>query len=133
LIGNVDITVNHAGISPKPNKSICMHGEWAIAFAMTKTNILFAYPHQGRELLDYEMFIVGQFTAFIDISQHGHIILLDSAIHLHVAQSNDLLLECHDRFGDLITHHIIVRVSAATASQSGPTTKKSQPNPFDLD
>ena len=35
-IGDVDITVNHAGLGPKSNKSIHTHGEWAIAFAATK-------------------------------------------------------------------------------------------------
>src|SRR5882672_6575603 len=45
-IGDVDITINHAGIGSKTNKSICMHGEWAIAFAATKAAVLFTYPHQ---------------------------------------------------------------------------------------
>jgi len=57
-----------------------MHGEWAIAFAATKAAVLFTYPHQAREFSEYEKFIVGQFAAFIDISQHIRIILLDCTI-----------------------------------------------------
>jgi len=69
-ISDVDITLNHTGIGLKTNKSIKMHGEWAIAFAATKAAVLYAYPHRSREFSEYEKFIVGQFSAFVDPSQH---------------------------------------------------------------
>jgi len=77
--GQVDITLNHTRISSKMNKSIKMHGEWAITFADTKAAILYAYPHRSQEFSEYEKFVVGQFAAFIDPSQHQQIIL-DCAI-----------------------------------------------------
>jgi len=133
-IGNVDIMVNHAGISPKTSKSIHTHGEWAITFAVTKSAVLFAYPHRGREFSDYEKFIIGQFAAFVDVSQHIHIILLDRAICLRVARSNDLLsLDRHDKFGDLVTHHVRHWRQFCRHSPSGPMAKKSQPNPSNTD
>ena len=66
-IGNVDITINHTSSGPKTNKLIHSHSKWAIAFAATKAAVLFAYPHGARE---FGEFIVGQFAAFIDVSQH---------------------------------------------------------------
>jgi len=59
-----------------------MHGEWAIAFAATKAMVLFTYPHWTREYSEYEKFIMGQFTTFVDISQHIRLILLNHAIQL---------------------------------------------------
>ena len=53
---------------------------WEIAFAAAKATVLFTYPHKGREFADYERFIIGQFAAFIDPTQHVHVILLDKAI-----------------------------------------------------
>ena len=114
-IGDVDITVNHASTGPKTNKSIHTHGEWAIAFAATKAAVLFAYPHRAREFVEYEKFIVGQFGTFIDASQHLRIILLDRAVRLRVARSNDLSLDRFDRFGDLITHHVVIGTSTTAA------------------
>jgi len=131
-IGDVDIMVNHAGISPKTSKSIYTHGKWAITFVMTKSAVLFAYPHCGREFSDYEKFIIGQFATFVDVSQHIRIILLDRAICLRVAHSN-LSLDRHDKFGDLVTHHIVIGANSAATCQSGPTAKKSQPNPSNTD
>ena len=91
-------------------------------------------PCSSRTHTDPEKFqntrSVGQFTAFIDVSQHSHIIMLDCAIHLRVARSNDLSLDKHDRFGDLITHHVVIRVNTALGRQSGPSSKRSRPNPF---
>jgi len=60
------------------------------------------------EFSKYEKFIVGQFVAFFDVTQHTRIILLNRAIHLQVTQSNDLALDHFEKFGDLITHHIII-------------------------
>jgi len=109
------------------------HGKWAITFAATKVAVLFAYPHQAREFSKYKKFIVGQFTDFIDISQHPIIILLDHAIHLQVACSNDLALDHFEKFSDLITHHVIIGVILTMHWQSGPANKKSHPNPFNPD
>jgi len=69
-IGDVDIMLNHTGISSKTNKSIKMHGEWAIAFAATKAAVLYAYPHHSREFSEYEKYVMGQFAAFVNPSQH---------------------------------------------------------------
>jgi len=49
-----------------------------------------------------------KFVAFVNLTQHGHIILLDKVICLQVARSNNLSLTRYDRFSDLITHHVIV-------------------------
>ena len=67
-LGDFEFVVN-SGSDPKPNKT-CNHGEWAITFAATKAAFLFAYPHWTKELVEYEKFIVGQFAAILDMSQH---------------------------------------------------------------
>ena len=78
-LGNIKFVVN-GGSSTKPNKTIKNHGEWAIAFAATRATILFAYLHRSRELSEYERYIVGQFAAILDVTQHPHIIALNWAI-----------------------------------------------------
>jgi len=50
-IGDINITINDASTGLKTSKSICNHGEWAIAFAATKAAVLFAYPHHTREFV----------------------------------------------------------------------------------
>ena len=76
-IGDVYIMVNHTSSGLKRNKLICTHGEWAITFAATKAVVLFAYPHHAKEFSEYEKFIIGQFAAFVDVSQHSCITMLD--------------------------------------------------------
>jgi len=51
-----------------------------IAFTAAKAAVLFTYPHQSREFADYERFIIGQFSTFVDLTQHVHVTLLDKAI-----------------------------------------------------
>ena len=80
-LGDIEFVVN-GGANPKPNKAVCNHGEWAITFTITKAAILFAYPHHTREYIEYEKFIVGQFAAILNISQHAHVITLNHAIRL---------------------------------------------------
>ena len=90
-----------------------MHGKWAIDFSVTKVAMLITYSHHYREFLEYKKSIVSQFTTFIGLSQHSHIIILNCAICLHVAHLNDLFLDKYDQFGDLITHHVIIGVNTA--------------------
>jgi len=85
--------LNHTGISLKTNKSIKMHGEWAIALVATKAAVLYAYPHHSQEFSEYEKYVMGQFAAFVNPSQHQRIIHFNYAIHLCVACSNDLSLD----------------------------------------
>ena len=89
------------------------HGEWAIAFTATKDTVLFIYPHHTREYVKYKKFIVRQFAAILDISQHARVVTLDRAIRLRVSRSNDLSLDRIDRFTDLITHHIVYAQTAS--------------------
>ena len=102
-------------------------------FATIKAAVLFTYLHCMREFSEYEKFIMGQFVAFIDVSKHPKIILLDCAIRLKVVHSNDLALNHFKKFGDLITHHVIIGAILTVNWQSGPAHKKSHPNPFDPD
>jgi hypothetical protein len=83
------------------------HGEWAIAFSCTRKAVLFAYPHCAEELEEYEQYLIGQFAAFSDISQHYRILNLDRAIRLRVSQLNDILLISFLHFNDLVTHHLL--------------------------
>ena len=75
-------------------------------------------------------YLNGQFTVFGNTSLLFHVIDLNCAIRLWVASSNDINLTSYDQFGDLITHHVIIRVSS---SMSWPSIKKSRPNPFNPD
>jgi hypothetical protein len=106
-IGDIDITLYSGGSGSKPTKSVQTHGEWAIAFSRTRRAILFAYPHRADELEEYEWYVIGQFAAFSDVSQHYRILNLDRAIRLRVSQSNDLLLVSFSQFNNLVTHHLL--------------------------
>ena len=88
-LGDIKFVVN-SGSSTKPNKTVKNHGKWAIAFTVTRAAILFTYPHRSRELSKYKRYIVGQFTAILDVTQHPCIVALDWAIHLCTSRTNDL-------------------------------------------
>jgi hypothetical protein len=118
-IGDIDISLNLGGSNAKPSRSVQTHGEWVIAFAGLKGAVLFAYPHRASELGEYEQFIIGQFAAFSDVTQHFRILNLDRAICLCISQSNKLLLISFAQFNGLTTHHLL-SIVGASGSKSIP-------------
>ncbi|KAF8584364.1 hypothetical protein K439DRAFT_1346282, partial [Ramaria rubella] len=121
-VSDVEIILNMGGSGSSPTKIIRTHGEWIIAFSSLKDAVLFAYPHQARELEDYQCFIVRQFATLQDTALHARVINLNCAIRLRVARSNVYLLTSFNRFNDLITQHILTP-AAITISQ-GSNFKK---------
>ena len=78
-LGDIELIVN-SGNSAKPNETVKNHDEWAIAFVATRAAVLFAYPHRSWELSEYKRYIIGQFAAILNVTQHPHVITLDWAI-----------------------------------------------------
>src|SRR5882724_5713980 len=103
-------SLNNSSGPSHSSKTIRMHSDWLLAFETTKEAILFTCPHRTKELNSYRKFIIGQFSAFSSNSNlHFHIFNLDHAIRLHVTQTNDITFMSYNQFGDLVTHHIIIR------------------------
>ena len=127
-LGDIEFVIN-SGAKPKPNKAMHNHGEWAIVFTVTKTAILFTYPHHAREYIEYEKFIVRQFAAILDISQQARVVMLNHAVKLRVSRSNDLSLDRIDQFTDLITHHIVY-AQAALQQYANPSKHAQTSHPY---
>src|SRR5882724_8026974 len=107
------------------SKTIQMHTDWLLAFEIAKEAILFAYPHRTKELNSYRKFIIGQFATFGgDSNLHFHVVNLDRAIRLCVAQTNDISFTSYDQFRDLITHHIVIRGTPDANHQPTPGGSK---------
>jgi len=130
-IGNLDITLNNSPRPTRSSKTIRTHSDWLLAFETAKEAILFAYPHRAKELNSYRKFIIGQFAAFgSDSNLHFHVVNLDRAIRLCVAQTNDIAFTSYNQFGDLITHHIVIRRTPDANHQPTPGgSKRSKTNP----
>jgi len=108
-----------------PSKTICPHSDWLLAFEVVREAVLFTLPHRAREFFGYCEFIISQFATFGDSSNHFHVVNLYQAIRLWVAQSNDLSLMSYDQFGDLVTHHVVIRGGGLAPSclLTGSSTK----------
>jgi len=124
---SIGTSISHSTmwVSARRQTVIKMHREWAIAFAATKalysmpTSLLINNLQSMRNLWWVNSY------AFIDPSQHQRIIHLDCAIHLCIACSRQTYPSTKfDRFGNLITHHIIIASVWQPTRISGPPTEK---------
>jgi len=118
MISDVDFIVNTGSSSKHNSKTIKTHGEWSIAFTMAKQACLFAYPHQADESINYEQFIIGQFTAQSDSGQHDRVIDLNKVIRLCITRVNYMFLTSFEHFNDLIMHHLITKLSLPSYRQA---------------
>jgi len=131
-ISDVDITVNHVGTGLKTSQFICRNGEWVIAFAAAKMAILFTYPHHTRELSDYERFIIGQFVAFINSTQHGQssCSTKQSVFELPgpMISSPIMLLSAHVHWDPLSNHHVPTHQTPTLRSANAGMLDNAVPN-----
>lgn len=87
------------------SKPVATHGDWTIAFDLTRDAYLFAFAHRAEELKQYQRYILQQFATKRE-SEHPRVIALDRAIRKRVSECRDLLLSDFDQFGDLQTMHL---------------------------
>jgi len=112
------------------SKPVTTHGDWTIAFDLTRDAYLFAFAHRADKLKQYQRFILQQFATKRE-SEHLRVIALDRAIRKRVSERRDLLLSDFDQFGDLQIMHLDHygaadqdRDAESAAPKDRPTIKK---------
>ena len=87
------------------SKPVATHGDWTIAFDLTRDAYLFTFVHRAKELKVYQCYILQQFATKWE-SEHPRVITLDRAIRKWVSKHWDLFLTDLDQFNDLQTMHL---------------------------
>jgi hypothetical protein len=100
------------------SKPVTTHGDWTIAFDLTRDAYLFAFAHRAEELKLYQRYILQQFATKRE-SEHPRVIALDKAIRKRVSERRDLLLSDLDQFNDLQTMHLDHYGAAESGRTSG--------------
>jgi hypothetical protein len=110
------------------SKPVTTHGDWTIAFGLTRDAYLFTFAHRAEELKVYQRHILQQFASKRE-SEHLRVIALDKAIRKRVSERRDLLLSDFEQFSDLRTMHLDhFRAAESTRlSRSGTTTSSDRP------
>ena len=121
-IGEVEFKFGTKDVS----KPVSTHGDWTIAFDLTRDAYLFAFAHRAEELKVYQRYILQQFATKRE-SEHPRVIALDRAIRKRVSERRDLLLSDLDQFNDLQTMHL----DHYGAADSGRTSGSSFAGPSD--
>jgi hypothetical protein len=85
------------------SKPIITHGNWTIAFNITRDAYLFTFAHRAEELKNYQQYILQQFITKQE-SKHPQVITLDRAIRKRVSERCDL--SNFEHFRDLQTMHL---------------------------
>ena len=108
------------------SKPVSTHGDWTIAFDLTKEAYLFAFAHRAEELKSYQRYILQQFATKRE-SEHLRVIALDKAIRKRISERRDLLLSDFDQFRDLQTMHLDHYGAAEPARATGPIPSGDKP------
>jgi hypothetical protein len=112
--------------SKDASKPVTTHGDWTIAFDLTRDAYLFTFAHRAEELKQYQRYILQQFATKRE-SEHPRVIALDRAIRKRVSERRDLLLSDFDQFGDLQTMHLDHYGAANQGRDSETITPKDKP------
>ena len=107
-------------------KPVTTHGDWTIAFDLTRDAYLFTFAHRAEELKQYQRYILQQFATKRD-SEHPRVIALDKAIRKRISERRDLLLSDFDQFTDLQTMHLDHYGAGNPGRDSGTTTSADKP------
>ena len=110
------------------SKPVTTHGDWTIAFDLTRDAYLFAFAHRAEELKVYQRHILQQFASKRE-SEHLRVIALDKAIRKRVSERRDLLLSDFEQFSDLRTMHLDHFGAAEPTRASGFNTTASSDKP----
>ena len=107
-------------------KPVTTHGDWTIAFDLTRDAYLFTFAHRAEELKQYQRYILQQFATKRD-SEHPRVIALDKAIRKRISERRDLLLSDFDQFTDLQTMHLDHYGAGNPGRESGAGTSADKP------
>jgi hypothetical protein len=110
------------------SKPVTTHGDWTIAFDLTRDAYLFTFAHRAEELKLYQRHILQQFATKRE-TEHLRVIALDKAIRKRVSERRDLLLSDFDQFNDLRSMHLDHFGAAEPSRASGSTAAVSSDRP----
>jgi hypothetical protein len=107
-------------------KPVATHGDWTIAFDLTRDAYLFTFAHRAEELKQYQRYILQHFATKRD-SEHPRVIALDKAIRKRISERRDLLLSDFGQFTDLQTMHLDHYGAGNLGRESGTSTSADKP------
>ena len=103
---------------------VTTHGDWTIAFDLTRDAYLFMFAHRAEELKLYQRHTLQHFATKQE-SEHLRVIALNKAIRKQVSEQCNLLLSDSDQFSDLWSMHLNHFGAAEPSWTSGTTATAS--------